>query len=361
VPPTEELTMTTYGSPAPRRQGTRPGRVIAIVAAVFLLLIGAALAIGGGALMAVFGTDGEASTAKAPVTTSTAAVVTDITEIRNTNDVADALGTPITSFAADGGNASGLFVGIGPASDVDRFLSGVAIDQVVDLSVDPYSLDLSRRDGPQTTASPPADQKFWVASASGTTGLDLSWQVQDGDYRVVLMNVDGAAGVQSQLGIGLGLSGMFGLALGLLIGGAVLIVLAIALLVFTRPRLAPPAYPGGYPPAGNGPPRAGAGAAPQTGYGPPAGNGPPSGAAPQAGYGPPAGNEPSRHGAAPAGYAPPAGYPPPTPNPLAPHSPPTGFPLPAQSPPPGNPAGYVPPAGPLPPAEPTPPVREPLP
>ncbi len=177
-----------------------------------------------------------------------------------------------------------------------------------------------------------------MASATGTSGLDLTWQVQDGDYRVVLMNADGAAGVQSQLGVGLGLSGMFGLALGLLIGGAVLIVLAIALLVFTRPRLGRPAYQGGYGP----PPGPGNGA--PAGYGTAAAYPPQSGTL-QTGIQQPAGNAPR--------YAPPTG------TPMAPHSPPLGTPI-------APPAGYAPPAGdgpagPLPPVDPTPPVREPLP
>ncbi len=307
--------MTTNNPPvAPRRQGGGAGRVLAIVSAVFLLLIGAGLAIGGGALMAVFGTDSEISSPRNPVTTPTAAVVTDIAVIRDTSEVADALGTPVAKVAAEGGNASGLFVGIGPAVAVDRYLAGVEIDQAVDFDVDPYALDLSRRDGAETTADPPTDQDFWVASANSATGIELSWPIQDGNYRMVLMNADGAADVQSQVSIGLGLGSMFGVALGMLIGGVLLIAVAIALLVFTRPRRLPPApaYPGGYPAAG-----------PPTGTptGPPAG--PPAGAAPPSA--PP--TAPAQPGQAQSGQA--------------------------------RPAGAVPYNGDTPPVEP-PPVREPL-
>jgi hypothetical protein len=215
--------------------------VLAIVASVFLMVIGAALALGGTALVAVFGSDGEIRSATQPVVTPTAAVVTDLATIRDTSAVAEAVGTPVVRIAADGGNSSGLFVGIGPAIEVDRYLAGVEIDQAVDFDVDPFVLNLSRRDGAQTTADPPAEQGFWVMSGTGST--DLSWPVRDGDYRVVVMNADGAAGVDSQFSVGLGLSGIFALGLGLLIGGVVLIALAIALLVFTRPRRLPPAVP----------------------------------------------------------------------------------------------------------------------
>jgi hypothetical protein len=293
--------MTTNNPPmatAPSR-GAGPGRVLAITAAVFLLIIGGSLVLGGGVLMAVFGADGQAATAKNPVTTPTAAVVTDVASIRDASDLANALGTPIVTLNADGGNASGLFVGIGPAAAVDEYLSGVEIDQAVDFDVDPYSLDLARRSGTETSADPPTQQDFWVASGTGATGLDLSWPVADGDYRAVLMNADGAAGVQSRLSIGVGLDGMFGLSLGLLIGGAVLIFIAVALLVVTRRRPQPLAAPGAYaypPPTGNGP---------ATTAAPPLGNGPATGTASPAGNGPTKGNAPTEH-VPPAETVPPA-------------------------------------------------------
>jgi hypothetical protein len=313
------------GAPPIRPAG--PGRVLAIVAAVFLLLIGLSLAVGGAAVMAVFGTDGEISSGRQPVVSPTAAVVTDIAAIRDTSEVADALGTPVARLAADGGNASGLFVGIGLAAEVDAYLSGVEIDQAVNFELDPYRLDLSRQEGTDTTAAAPADQDFWVASGTGAD-VDVSWAVADGDYRAVLMNADGAAGVDSRLGVGVGLGSIFGIGLGTLIGGVVLIAVAIALLVFTRPRRMPPAGPTFAYPAGNGPPGATAG---------------------PAGYPPPAGT-PQTHYPRQAGNAAPAGYPPPTP--AAPYSPPRGNPAPAAYPPAGN----APPHG-----SPTPPVPEPRP
>lgn len=238
VPTIKELAMSTnIAYPAPRREKAGPGRVLAIVASVFLLVIGAGLVIGGTTLVAVFGSDGEISSATHPVRTPTAAVVTDVAAIRDTSELADALGTPVARITADGG-----FVGIGPAAEVDRYLAGVEIDQAADFDLDPFVLVLSRRDGTEPTAEPPAEQEFWVASSTGST--HLSWPVRDGDYRVVVMNTDGAAGVDTQLSVGVGLGSVFEVGLSMMIGGAALIVLAIALLVFTRPRRLPPAAPG---------------------------------------------------------------------------------------------------------------------
>lgn len=63
-----------------------------------------------------------------------------------------------------------LFIGIGPANDVRRF-------------VDDGSLL-------------PADQDFWVASASGTD-VDLDWNLEEGNWAAVLMNLDGSAGIDA--------------------------------------------------------------------------------------------------------------------------------------------------------------------
>jgi hypothetical protein len=249
--------MTTNDPPvaaASRRRSASPGRVVAIVGSVLLLIIGTLLALGGAALMVLFGSDNEISTDKHPVDTPTAAVVTDVATIRDTAEVADALGTSNANVNANGGNTSGLFVGIGPAAAVDRYLSGVAVDQAVDFDVDPYALNLSRRAGTETTATPPGDESFWVASVDGTGNLALSWPMQDGNFRLVVMNSDGTAGMTSQLSIGVGLDGMFGVALGLLIGGVVLILVAIVLLVATRPRAPTIAY--GPPPGTRSPPPA---------------------------------------------------------------------------------------------------------
>jgi len=335
--------------------------VLAIVASVFLIFIGASLAFAGTVLMATFGTDGEVSTAQHPVTSPTAAVITDVAAIRATSDVADVLGTPVVNFAAEGGNASGLFLGIGRVADVDRYLAGVEIDQATDFELSPYRLTLARRDGAATAATPPAEQTFWVASASGTDGIDLSWAVQDGNYRTVLMNADGTPVVDSRLSVGVGLGGMFGLSLGLLIGGVVLILLAVALLVATRPRRFATAAPGPQyvPPGGIRPPTQAAAPPPYDQAPPP----PPYDQAPPPPYGQaPPQQAPYGQAPTPAPYEqtpPPARYdqaPPPAPYEQAPAGPPETAP-PAQ--PSGPPAAQPPRATPAPPIEPSPPVREP--
>lgn len=225
------MSATTAPTQATPRRGGRAGF---IALAVIMMVLGVIAALGGGALLIAFGSDGQITSDTHPVTTPTAAVITDVATISNTSQVADAVGTPTVHVTA-----SGVFVGIGSAADVDRYLAGVAVDQVRDLDLDPYVLNLSRLDG-TAKATPPAEQTFWVASGSAAGVTDLTWNVRDGAYRMVLMNSDGTPGVSTRLSIGVGLPGAFGLAVGFLVGGLVLLAGGVAILMFASRRPARP-------------------------------------------------------------------------------------------------------------------------
>jgi hypothetical protein len=111
-----------------------------------------------------------------------------------------------------------VFVGIGPAADVSRYLSGVEHSVVTDLERRPR---YTRRAG-DAPASPPADQPFWVASASGTGEQTLEWDPEEGDWQVVVMNTDGSRGVVAELSIGAELDPLLWIGIGLLVAGGLL-------------------------------------------------------------------------------------------------------------------------------------------
>jgi hypothetical protein len=142
-----------------------------------------------------------------------------------------------------------LFLGIGPASAVDRYLNGVSHDVATDVSVTPFHLTLARQGG-TATPPPPGSQSFWVAKASGNHPT-LTWTVTSGSYRVVVMNTDAAAPVAFAGGLDLTIPHSFAIGIGLLIGGIVLIVIAIALIVLgARARPRPQSRPAPDPAAG---------------------------------------------------------------------------------------------------------------
>ena len=213
-------------------------RVVLIALGVVLLVIGALAAIAGGALMALFGSNNTLSSGVQQVSTPTRALVSPaglIQGVSGTQTVVGSVRLRITATPAGAGQS--LFVGIGPASAVDSYLNGASYDVATDVSVNPFHLTLARHSG-TATPPPPGSQSFWVAKASGSHPT-LTWTVTDGSYRVVAMNTDTAAPVAFTGALALTIPHLFGIGIGLLIGGIVLILIAIALIVLgvrARPR-----------------------------------------------------------------------------------------------------------------------------
>jgi hypothetical protein len=115
-----------------------------------------------------------------------------------------------------------VFVGIGPATEVDRYLDGIEHDVVDDLdsSGDP---EYARRTGSGTDpVALPGEQTFWVASASGPGEQALDWEPENGDWRVVVMNNDAARGVSAEMSIGAELDSVLWIGIGLLVAGGLL-------------------------------------------------------------------------------------------------------------------------------------------
>lgn len=128
---------------------------------------------------------------------------------------------------------SAVFVGIGPSDDVDAYLDGVAHARVERVG-GRGSVTYDHVAGGAPSGAP-GDQGFWAAQASGSGPQTVDWDVESGQWSVVVMNadasegvgVDASVGVEANwvLGVGLGLGG-FGL-FSLLVGTVLLVVGAI--------------------------------------------------------------------------------------------------------------------------------------
>jgi hypothetical protein len=139
--------------------------------------------------------------------------------------------------------AKPVFVGVAPTADVSRYLAGTAHEQVTDLDYAPFRADYRRLTGARTPADPAA-QKFWTASTHGSGRQTLTWEVDEGDWSIVVMNQDASKGVDVGVKAGAELGFLSSAGWGALVSG--LIVLSVsALLAFlgirTRPRTAVPA------------------------------------------------------------------------------------------------------------------------
>jgi hypothetical protein len=195
--------------------------------------------------MALFGSNDTLSSGVQQVSTPTRALVSPAGSIQGASGAQTVVGSVrlrITATPTGAGHL--LFLGIGPASAVDHYLSGVSYDVATDVSVTPFHLTLARQGG-TATPPPPGSQSFWVAKASGNHPT-LTWTVTSGSYRVVVMNTDAAAPVAFAGGLDLTIPHSFAIGIGLLIGGIVLIVIAIVLIVLgvrARPRPQPRPVP----------------------------------------------------------------------------------------------------------------------
>jgi hypothetical protein len=151
-----------------------------------------------------------------------------------------------------------IFVGIGPAEEVDAYLDGVRHDVVTDLGYGPFSVAYGRREG-GAPGTAPTEVDFWAASATGTGEQLLTWRVTSGDWKLVALNPDGSAGVEAYTSFGARVAFLGTLAWTLLgIGGVLLVVAGTLIVIGARGRQAPPAVaaapPGPPPPPATAPP-----------------------------------------------------------------------------------------------------------
>ena len=166
-------------------------RTALIASGVVLTAAGGALAAGGVVLGAFGGTDGTLSTGTKHHETTANAVVSDEGDLGGSTNLA--FGDPTLKVSVSDSDQP-VFVGIGPTEDVDRFLAGATVQTVSDFDLWPLQLDTETREGNRQPGSP-LDETFWVAQSDGATSAAASWKIDDGSYRVVVMNADGSPGV----------------------------------------------------------------------------------------------------------------------------------------------------------------------
>jgi hypothetical protein len=216
----------------------RPGRIVLIVVASLLALVGFGLFAGGAALGLFAATQrddaGYFTTATQRYETATSAVTSqalDLVAESGPRWFADRDWASVR-LRVDGIAADEVFIGIGSVADVERYLLDVPHDAVTHLSFGPFRVEYERRN-PEGAATPqtPADADIWVASATGSAPQTMTWDLEPGRWMVVVMNADASPGVSVALDAGLRADVVVPIAVALLVGGLVLIALSVPLLV----------------------------------------------------------------------------------------------------------------------------------
>jgi hypothetical protein len=223
------------------------GRILLLVFGSLATLVAIALLVGGGVLLWVHQAKRDADgfyTTRTDLSTPTSALITDGFDVTDVDDWP--FGSE--SFATIRLRGTGLdstrpvFVGIGPETEVDRYLESVAYDEVRDIDfpggdLSEATVDYRRVAGDREPA-PPTEQSFWVASASGSGTQTLDWEIEDGRFAVAVMNADGSPGVDVDMVVGAKVPFILGLAIGGLAGGAVLLAGGVAMIFFGARRRA---------------------------------------------------------------------------------------------------------------------------
>jgi hypothetical protein len=125
-----------------------------------------------------------------------------------------------------------VFVGIAPTDQVSRYLSGVARTSVSDVDSWPFEVSYDERTvAGDRKPAPPGDQRIWAASVQGSGTQTLEWDVEDGDWSVVVMNADGSRGVDAEVEAGAKVPFLSEIGWTGIGTGAVLLIAAAGLLV----------------------------------------------------------------------------------------------------------------------------------
>ncbi len=206
-------------------------RVAMLIVGSLLALAGFGLLIGGAAATVGYAThrdgDGFFRTGTFRLATPTYAITSDHLDLNSGPGPSDwlidrgALGTVrLEVTPAQAGTP--VFAGIGPARDVAAYLNGVARDRIRDVDVDGHEVRYRRFEGTAEPA-PPGDQPFWAVKVSASGPSELRWKVKSGDWTVVVMNADASPGVDLDARLGIKVGWFLPAAIGLAIGGLVLL------------------------------------------------------------------------------------------------------------------------------------------
>ena len=104
-------------------------------------------------------------------------------------------------------------------------------DSIRDIELSPDRV-LYRRVPGEAAPPPPGEQSFWVAQVTTDTADELTWEVESGDWTVVLMNADASRGVDVDARLGIKVDWLLPALIGLLIAGVVVLAGGAVLVIF---------------------------------------------------------------------------------------------------------------------------------
>ena len=227
--------MTQNNTQIPRTR-SRGARIVLLVSAA-LASVAAVGAVGLGAL-ALWGESekderGYLSTNSQSFAAGTHAIATESLDmdLDGAEELVDSTSLGDVRLDVESQSGKPLFVGIARTDQVSSYLSDVSHTILTDVDFDPFEAFYSRQAGERSPAAP-GGERIWAASAQGAGPQTLTWEVEDGDWSIVVMNADGSPGVQADISAGAKLPYLTEIGWSALGGGAILLLTAATLVVF---------------------------------------------------------------------------------------------------------------------------------
>jgi hypothetical protein len=237
------MTYATTDNNFPKRS-TGARIALLVTAAVAGVMAVGALAAGALALWGDGQKDerGYHSTSAESFAAGTHAIATDNLDIDldGADELVDSTGLGDIRLDVESQSDKPVFVGIARTDQVSSYLGGVSHTVLRDVDFDPFDARYSRQAGERSPAAP-GDERIWAASTQGAGPQTLTWDVEDGDWSIVVMNADGSPGVQADISAGARLPYLTEIGWSALGGGALLLLTAAGLVVFAvrAPRRSP--------------------------------------------------------------------------------------------------------------------------
>jgi hypothetical protein len=225
--------MSDSTSPVPPRRFSA-GRSAAVIVGSLLALVSLAFLVAGGAALWANGQkddQGYVSTHTERFHTRTAALRTENLDV-DLGGTASVLASDLygkVRLRVTPRAGKDLFVGIARTRDASHYLRATAHTTVTDVDYTPFQADYATTAGARR-AAPPATQRIWAAQAHGRGAQTLTWDVDDGDWSVVVMNADGSPGVDAGVRAGANVPFLDEVAWGGIGTGTVLLLASVALL-----------------------------------------------------------------------------------------------------------------------------------
>lgn len=203
-------------------------RLILGILGALLGLLGLGVAGAGAVLLSMFGTSGQSDIPIGQVSSQDGRAVV-VTDFQISTSTPIPLNESWFDLALRISGDQSHFVGVTTKEQALEFLQGVPYDLVTQFDSSSGRIDSTQIPGDRTPAGAQS-QQFWTDQQTGES-VTVAWPVSDENTSLVIMNRNAAPGVQADVDVLLTIEWAGAVAIGLLVAGLLLVVIAIVLLV----------------------------------------------------------------------------------------------------------------------------------